>query len=263
MWRSKFLAVLFFSSLVLAACGKEPPPPTVTPAPTATVTSEPTETPVAPPTATASLPPVVVSECFGTLRGTDLNIPLCTEDRKQQIVLNPTQCLTVDTSIPVKIFFVNPPDWTLVYSVGTVDKAPGEELCNGADFVVTTEIWAEPIDSVPAAEIVPSIQVCDQQTNGAYIVVNEVESPVDGWVVIYLADSTEEIIARRSVKMGRTDSLQFIFTDRYFPEGAEFQALLHADLGIPGKFESDLDVALTEAQKFLLTIGDGELCVVE
>lgn len=146
MWRillKKHFFVALFWGLFFGACstqGASPVPSiTATPslAPIATATPLALDVAMITPMVTADF--ALMPECFGTLKGEHINFPICTRHQEQHIFLRPEECMTVEVSEEISIF--------ILLSDGSEEKIEtiNDQFCNHTNFVLLTEMWAEPI----------------------------------------------------------------------------------------------------------------------
>lgn len=91
----------------------------------------------------------------------------------------------------------------------------------------------------------------NQETNGRYVVVNQVVAQQEGWVVITDRNDPNKQYGRAKVGAGYNSHVEVIFLNQVAPKGANLRASLYVDAGVLGKFEPQTDTLLG-AKDFVL-----------
>ena len=144
-------------------------------------------------------------------------------------------------------------DPTPVAAVATATSQPTEIV--PTETPAPTETSVPPTPTAEPTAIVPALSVSEQTlTEDGLLLVDQVVSPDDGWVLVYTTGENEQLLGQLMVPAGVSNELA-IEIDPYMAT-ATLSVRLHRDAGEPGIFEPDLDLPqdVTEAVAIALDV---------
>ena len=117
------------------------------------------------------------------------------------------------------------------------------------------------VTGVQAATLPNSITIRNQDLSSGVIVVDSVNAPVDGWIVIYKNPNLTpgEIVGYASVHQGSNMNVKVSINTARVGDSPMLWARLHADNGVPGLFEWGLkglpynDTPIMQNGQYILT----------